>query len=170
MHTTRFLAPLAAVAALAAAAGPATANSRQNQEPRVTVALGGELTREASKLGEREVQRQVDRLTEAVSRELARSNAYPGAEVRLVLTDLEPNRPTMQQTIDTPGLSQFHSRSIGGAAIEGELVTADGERVPLRFSRYSTSLADVRGHSTWFDADRAFDQFADRLADGRFRP
>lgn len=162
-----FLAPLAAAAAVA---GAAHALPVQPQEPQVTVSIGGELTEEAPKLGEREVQRQVERLAERVRRELGRSNAYPGAQVRLVLTDLEPNRPTMQQTIDRPGLSTIHSRSIGGATIEGELITADGQRTPLRFSRYSNSLEEVRGYSTWHDAERAFDQFAARLADGGFRP
>ena len=85
----------------------------------------------------------------------------------LVVTDLKPNRPTMQQAIDRPGLSIQDSVSIGGATIEGEVVTADGQRLPVRYSRYSNSIADVFGYTTWSDAGTAFDRLAGNLSRGR---
>ena len=57
---------------------------------------------------------------------------------------------------------------IGGAAIEGSITTADGQVLPVRYDWYSNSIADVRGYTTWYDADRAYQRLASRLADGRY--
>lgn len=160
MRRLALIAPLALLVGLAGA--PALA-----QSPQVNVTVGGDLTREARTLGQREVDAQVARLTETVAGELDRQGALQGAQINLVLTDLKPNRPTIEQANARPGLSIIDSISIGGAAIEGEVVTADGRRLPVRFSRYSTSLAEVFGFDTWRDAERAYDRLADNLASGR---
>jgi hypothetical protein len=159
MRSFAFIAPLALAAVLAA---PASA-----QSPRVSVTIGGELTEEVRTLGARDVNQQLARLQTVVERELNRRGALEGAQVNLVLTDLKPNRPTFQQASDRPGLSIIDSVSIGGAAVEGEIVTADGRRLPVRYSRYSTSIAEVHGYTTWQDAERAYGRFADNLASGR---
>jgi hypothetical protein len=159
MRPFAFLAPLALVAALAV---PAAA-----QSPRVSVTVGGDLTEEVESLGQRDVDRQLERLQTVVERQLARTGALDGAQVNLVVTDMKPNRPTFQQATDRPGLSIIDSISIGGASIEGEVITADGQRLPVRYSRYSSSLADVYGYTTWQDADRAWDRLANNLASGR---
>ncbi|AQR63380.1 hypothetical protein BZG35_05890 [Brevundimonas sp. LM2] len=137
------------------------------QTPQVNVTVGGDLVEAAEGLGQRDVDLQVERLTTVVSRELARRGGLEGAQVNLVLTDLKPNRPTFEQVGNRPGLSVFDSISIGGATIEGEVVTVDGQRLPVRYSRYSTSLADVYGFGTWQDADRAYSRLASNLASGR---
>lgn len=159
MRRFAFFAPLAVTLAVTSAVSAQPAD--------VTVTIGGRLQDQVEDLGARDVQRQADELAAAVRRELARRGAYPGAQVNLVLTDLKPNRPTFQQASDRPGLSVLDSISIGGAAIEGEVVTADGQRLPVRYSRYSNSIAEVRGFSTWQDADRAFDRLASNIASGR---
>lgn len=134
----------------------------------VQVSVGGELTKKVEKLGERDVREQAEELAGTIQRELNRPNSqWTGAQVNLVITDLKPNRPTLQQAIDTPGLSILHSISIGGASIEGELVTADGQTLPIRFARYSSHLDEVFGFNTWGDADRAFDGLASNLRRGR---
>ncbi|MNE85966.1 hypothetical protein D3C80_1830210 [compost metagenome] len=74
----------------------------------------------------------------------------------------------MQQTVDKPGLDSMRSISIGGAAIEGTVTTASGEVHPVKYERYSTTLNDVRGFSTWQDASTAFNRLARNLADGRY--
>lgn len=150
-------------AAILAVAAPALASS-----PDVSVRIGGDLVEEADKLGQREVQEQVDRLAETVTRTLDRRGALDGARIDLVVVDLKPNRPTFQQLADQPGLDGLRSRSIGGAAIEGEIVTTSGQRIPVRYDWYSHSLNDVRGFAVWQDADRAFDRFAVNLAEGRY--
>ncbi len=159
MRPFAFLAPLALAAALAA---PALA-----QTPRVSVTVGGDLTEKVEELGQRDVDQQIERLQAVVERRLARDNALGGATINLIITDLKPNRPTWQQAIDKPGLSIMDSISIGGATIEGEVITASGERLPVRYSRYSPSLADVRGFTTWQDADRAYGRLAENLVSGR---
>jgi hypothetical protein len=159
MRPFAFLMPLALVAALAA---PALA-----QTPRVNVTVGGDLTEEAEDLGQRDVDRQLERLQSVVERRLARSGTLEGAQINLVVTDLKPNRPTFQQAADRPGLSVIDSISIGGVAVEGEVITADGQRLPVRYTRYSSSIADVQGYTTWQEAERAYGRLADNLASGR---
>lgn len=159
MRKRLFLAPLALTAALA---GPASA-----QAPQVSVTIGGDLTEQVEDLGERDVNQQIERLQTVVERRLARDNALEGARINLVLTDLRPNRPTWRQAANKPGLSIMDSISIGGAAIEGEVITADGRHLPVRYSRFSSTLADVRGFTTWQDADRAYGRLADNLVSGR---
>jgi len=166
MRRFAFFAPLAAAAAVASLAHAQPVVS-QAPAPQVTVAIGGDLVKDAAKLGERDVREQREDLANTVTRALARSGAYPGARVNLVMTDLKPNRPTIQQTVDRPGLSMIDSISIGGVAIEGEIITADGQHLPVSFSRYSTSIADVHGFNTWEEASRAYDRFADNIVRGR---
>lgn len=167
MRRFAFFAPLAATLAFAAVSQAEPAFQPIPATPSVSVSIGGDLIKDAEKLGQRDVDRQIADLVSAVERELARSGALPGAQVNLVLTDLKPNRPTYQQAVDRPGLSIFDSVSIGGATIEGEVITAEGERLPVRYSRYSNSIADVFGYNTWEDADRAFDRLATNLSRGQ---
>lgn len=160
MRKLAFLAPLAGVLAVAAAAHaePATVN----------VTIGPELRHDAIDLGEREVRDQADRLAQVVSRELESRGVLEGAQVNLVLLDIAPNRPTFQQMADRPGLDGHRSVSAGGAEIGGEIITADGERIPVRYRWYTASVAEVTGFTTWQDADRAFNRLADNLAEGRY--
>jgi hypothetical protein len=159
MRRFAFLAPLALAASLA---GPVLA-----EQPTVNVTIGGDLIEQVETLGEREVDRQLERLQQVVARELGRRGALDGAQVNLVITDLKPNRPTFQQALDRPGLSITESISIGGATIEGEIITADGQRLPVRYSRYSPTLADVRGYGPWSDAEQAYSRLAANIASGR---
>lgn len=161
MRKLAFLAPLGAV--LAVAAGPALADPAS-----VNVTLGPDLQEKVEELGERDVRRQADRLAEIVSRALAHTPALDGARIDLVLTDLKPNRPTFEQMAQRPGLDGHRSISIGGAAIEGSITTADGRVTPVRYDWYSNSIAEVRGYTTWQDADRAYERLASRLAQGRY--
>ena len=154
---------LAATGVAAALAGAAHA-----QPAEVTVTIGDRLDREASRtLGQAEVAEQARALEARLERELASNPAYAGARIHLVLTDVAPNRPTRQQLSNTPGLDYIRSFSVGGAAIEGEITTADGEARPVRYDWYSHDIRDSRYQSTWQDADRAFMRFSRRLAQRR---
>ncbi|HEY0104145.1 MAG TPA: hypothetical protein VGB60_11835 [Brevundimonas sp.] len=156
--------PPAAVAAfLTLSAGAASA-----EPAAVTVTFGPELQQKAEALGERDLAQQADHLTRAVTRTLDRRGALDGARIDLVLTDLKPNRPTFEQIARRPGLDPIRSISIGGAAIEGRITTADGQVIPVSYNWYSTSLADVHGSSTWSDAERAYRRLATNLAEGRY--
>ena len=158
MRKLAFFAPLAATLAVAAMA--------QAQNPAVNVTVGPELRRQVEKLGDREVNEQIAGLQAEVGKAL--EQRYPGATANLVLVDLKPNRPTMEQIRQTPGLDPIRSISIGGAAIKGEIVTADGQTRPVEFSYFSPNIRDVWGYSVWRDADRAFERFGDRIEQGRY--
>lgn len=160
---TRFplLAPLAVGLALWAA--PAVADPAT-----VTITLGPDVLEAADELGEREVQEQADRLAEVVRSTLARRGSLDGAEINLTLADVKPNRPTMQQMADTPGLDRMRSISTGGATITGHVTTADGLIHPVAYDWYSSNITDVRGFTTWQDAERAYNRLADNLAEGRY--
>ncbi|MDO9608084.1 MAG: hypothetical protein Q7J26_06135 [Brevundimonas sp.] len=158
MRKLAFFAPLAATLAVAAMV--------QAQTPTVNVTVGPELQRQIEKLGEREVNEQIDELKTEVGQALERR--YPGATANLVLEDLKPNRPTFEQIRQTPGLDPIRSISIGGAAIKGEIVTADGQSRPVDFSYFSPNIRDVWGFGVWHDADRAFGRLGDQIEQGRF--
>lgn len=161
MRALAFFAPLAAVVAVAATpalADPATVN----------VTLGPDVVENAETLGERDVAEQASRLADVVRKTLSRRGALDGARIDLTLTDLKPNRPTIQQLSDRPGLDGIRSISIGGATISGHVTTADGQVHPVRYDWYSTSLRDVLGFGVWQDADRAYRRLAGNLADGRY--
>ena len=149
MRQFAFIAPLAAVA------GPRRA--RPAAQPRSRVTLGGDLTEEVENLGQRDVGS-----ADSPGCRRGANAAWPATalwtapQVNLVLTDLKPNRPTWQQALDRPGLSIIDSISIGGATIEGQVVTADGRRCRCATRAIRLSLADVYGYSTWQDADRAY--------------
>lgn len=160
MRHFAFLAPLTAALALAGAVAA--------QPSAVVVTVSPDFAKTAAELGQRDVQQQVDDLTAKVTRVLTERHALDGARVELTITDLKPNRPTMQQAALKPGLDMMRSISIGGAAVEGTVTTASGETHPVKYDYYSTNLADVRGYSTWQDASTAFDRLARNLAEGRY--
>nr|WP_314437491.1 hypothetical protein [uncultured Brevundimonas sp.] len=173
MRKLAFFAPMAATLAVAAMAqaqpqaqAPTAVQAEIPTPSNVTVTIGSDLQNQVKKLGEREVDEQIANLKDNVARVLQES--YPGASAQLVLTDLKPNRPTMQQQRDTPGLDPIRSISVGGAAIEGQLTTADGQTQSVKFSYFSPSIRDVWGYGVWQDADRAFERFSAYLQRGRF--
>ena len=160
MRLLAFIAPFAAAIAVAGAA---------HAEPEsINVTFGPEVQARLPELGEVEVQRQADRLAEFVARAVADTPALNGARIDLVLTDIEPSRPTRQQVVDEPGLDPIRSLSIGGAAFAGEITMADGQVQPVRYDWYANNLAEVQGYSTWGDAERAFRRLGDHLARGRY--
>lgn len=154
-----------AVAAVLGLVAVAPANA---QSARVNVTPGPHVAKTAEALGQREVDEQIGRLAFVVEREMAKNPALQGAVVDLVLVDLKPNRPTFEQLSRQPGLDGIRSRSIGGAEIEGRITTADGRIQPVRAQWFSTSIAEVRGYSTWHDAENAYRRLANNIVRGRF--
>jgi hypothetical protein len=79
---------------------------------------------------------------------------------------VRPNRPTFKQLGDVPGLS-MQSFGVGGAAIEGRIIAADGTETPIAYRWYETDIREIRAHWVWTDAETTFDRFARRLAKGQ---
>ena len=144
------------LSATAALAGPAA----------VSVSVDAKLQKTFDKTyGVREAQLLTSDLQSSVEKALAKSGAYDGARIELTLTDVKPNRPTFKQLGDTPGLS-MQSFGIGGAAIEGRIVAADGTSTPITYRWYETDIRESYAHWVWSDAETTFDRFARKLAKG----
>ena len=132
----------------------------------VSISVGPELQKKFDKTyGEREARLLTGDLRRSVEKQLARTGAHDGARIELTLTDAKPNRPTFKQLGDTPGLS-MESFGIGGAAIEGRIVAADGKETPVAYRWYETDIREAYGDWVWSDATQSFDRFARRLAKG----
>jgi hypothetical protein len=133
--------------------------------PEVTVRIGPALAAKASKLGQAEVDEMAKSLADTVRGELKGRGAKAPIRADLVLEDITPNRPTIQQLSDHPGLSEG-SLALGGAAISGVVAFADGHTQPVSYSFRQDSLRDDVGVGQWTDAERAFEMLGDDLAHG----
>ena len=132
----------------------------------VTVTVGPELQKKFDKdYGLREAEELTADLRKSVEAAVARSVALDGARIELVLSDVKPNRPTFKQMADTPGLS-MQSFGIGGAAIKGRIVAADGSEKPIDYSWYESDIRQTYANWVWHDAEWTFDRFARKLARG----
>jgi hypothetical protein len=153
--------------ALSAAALLMSASAALAAPASVSVSVGPELQKKFDKTyGVREAAMLTADLQSSVEKALTRSAALDGARVELVLTDVKPNRPTFKQMADTPGLS-MESFGVGGAAIKGRVVAADGTESPIDYSWYETDIQQAYGNWIWHDAEWTFDRFARRLARGQ---
>lgn len=115
--------------------------------------------------GVREATELKDELQKRVLRAFEAKSAKPS---RLVLTveDAKPNKPTMQQLIDEPGLDYMRSVSNGGAEVKGVAFDTSGKQIgEASYHWYETDISWSLGKSTWWDARRAFDGFAKRFAE-----
>ncbi|WP_300529216.1 hypothetical protein [Maricaulis sp.] len=150
------------LACLAAAAmsGAALADEPIDIAP---IAFGDELLEKADEYGERELERLAGYLTQDLEQALRGIEMADGTRLEVTLLDAEPNRPTFQQLRDRVGLSS-QSISLGGADLEAVLVSADGSVIEdFEYSWSSSSLREVYGASTWYDARKAFDRFSRRV-------
>jgi hypothetical protein len=150
MRTLAIAAALLLTAAGAAFAAPAA----------VSVTIGPDLQSKAVKtLGVRDVNELAADLQTAVEKRLAKTGAYDGARIELVLSDAQPNRPTFKQLSDRPGLS-YESFGVGGAEITGRAIAADGAVTPISYRYYESDIRWARRGGTWADAEQAFGLFA----------
>ncbi|HEX7887286.1 MAG TPA: hypothetical protein VF474_15015 [Phenylobacterium sp.] len=115
--------------------------------------------------GQREATRLTAELRRSVEKALADRPAYDGARVELTLTDVKPNRPTFKQLADVPGLS-MQSFGVGGAAIEGRVIAADGTETRVDYKWFETDIRQSFGNWVWSDAEWTFDRYARKLARG----
>jgi hypothetical protein len=154
----------AATLAATLAAGLATA---QAAPASVNVVVGPELQAKAERdYGVRDINQLADELRTTVTKRLARTGAYDGARIELVLADATPNRPTFKQLGDRPGLSE-RSFGIGGARIAGRVVEADGRVTPVSYRYQATGIADASRAGIWGDADWTIERFASSLGHGK---
>ena len=152
--------------ALTAAALLASATAAYAAPASVTVTVAPELQKKFDKTyGQREADRLSADLRSSVEKSLATKTAYDGARIELTLTDVKPNRPTFKQMSDTLGLS-FESFGVGGAAIEGRVITPDGAETRVDYRWFETDIRQSWANWTWSDAEWTFDRYARKLARG----
>lgn len=87
-------------------------------------------------------------------------------KVVVTIEDARPNKPTMEQVSNKPGLDPINSVSIGGAKLSGIAYDASGAEIGrFDYRWYETDISNVIAVSTWTDARSTFDKFARRFAD-----
>ncbi len=112
--------------------------------------------------------REGERLTRTIRKDLEQALERRGvdvARIEVTINDAKPNRPTIQQASDRPGLDMIRSISIGGMDLSARAFDGEGNLVAeLQYDWYENSIRDVIGASTWWDAGRASDRFSRKLA------
>lgn len=92
-----------------------------------------------------------------------------GGTIEIEIVSADPNRPTMQQLSDRPGLDYMRSMSIGGAELHAVIRGANGEVLTeVNHRNYNQSLDEFNGAApagTWSEARRAIRRFANKVAD-----
>lgn len=119
--------------------------------------------------------RALERLMEEVSEELTEDLEKEGVAVsdeaditlRVTLEDVRNNRPTFEQLSREPGLS-FDSFGVGGAELNAELLSAEGEDLGTMSYRWFETTIDpagfARANGVWTDANRAISRFSRKAA------
>ena len=88
-----------------------------------------------------------------------------GVRVEVLVEDARPSHPTRQQSFAQPSLDPIRSRSLGGAALSGTLLAADGQVIArLRYADFATDFRTASpATDPWADARRTIERFAAEL-------
>jgi len=115
--------------------------------------------------GAREARVLTESLTQKVN-SIFTSRGINAERVVVTIEDAKPNRPTMEQVSNKPGLDSMRSISIGGARVKGVAYDASGKEIgTLDYDWYETDLRNTLASTTWTDARTAFDRFSRKFAD-----
>lgn len=163
MRLTLALASLSALAFAAAANAEQVSLAPVSYSPEFQTALSRDL-------GEREGAYLSNDMMRAVSDAITRHGATfgeNGLSIEISIISADPNRPTMRQLFRRPELDAGRTIAVGGAEYRAVIKAADGRtltEVTHRLNNYS--LDDLVGPpTTWTTAERAIDQFAEKVAD-----
>jgi hypothetical protein len=153
--TLRLMVPAALVALSLALAAPAAA---VEVAVTLTPAVQEKFDEE---LGARELPIVTGILTRSLERRL---QGTPVARVEVTITGATPNRPTLEQLGDTPGLS-FESYGIGLGQFEARALDASGAVLAeLDHSYQEFDIAWARQSGVWRDFGVAADGLAGKIA------
>ena len=103
----------------------------------------------------------------AVARESECNAVLAGVGLNVTVEALAPTRLTRKQLGDNPSLDVLRSKSLGGAALKGEVLDAQQHVLTTVSYRYFAPAITVGSPSRdpWADARLAIDGFAGKLAD-----
>lgn len=179
---------LAAALALTASAGALARGFEAKFEGPVTGSIGAITTKVAEdrvgyekvrpsrdsdfKIGPRDADRLAADLKESLSERLAKAGALAPQEagaaytLDVVILDATPDNPGFTENGQRRNVSAAFSSGRGGAKLEAVLVAADGSAVATftyDWDEGNDSLTFAPA-SPWYNAERAFDRFAIRVA------
>lgn len=123
----------------------------------------------ATELEDNYGEREGDILRREIAKDLTQAFDKVGvdpARVQVTILDAKPNRPTLEQMRQKPGLDGFRSISLGGMELQATAYDEAGnELASHEYGWFENNLRDVMGHSVWSDARRASDRFSRKFAD-----
>jgi len=131
----------------------------------VNVSFSEDFTEDlADDYGTREGEKLTKDVIEDLEAAFKKSGVAP-ARVDVTIENAKPNRPTMEQVRQKPGLDMFRSKSLGGMDLTGIAYDADGNVIgELSYDWYEFDLRNVVASGTWTDANRASRRFAKKMA------
>jgi hypothetical protein len=131
----------------------------------VNVSFSEDFTEDlADDYGVREGERLTQDVIEDLEAAFKKSGVAP-ARIDVTIEDAKPNRPTIEQVRQKPGLDMFRSISLGGMDLSGIAFDAEGNVIgEVSYDWYEFDLRNVIGSSTWTDANRASRRFAKKMA------
>jgi hypothetical protein len=162
MRLIAFVVAMAALAAPSAFAAPLALPPAQ---------LSPEAAEQFSEdYGMREVETLREMIATALETELERRGATfdpaAGVSFNVTIIKAKPNKPTMEQMRQEPGLDYLRSVSLGGAELQGVFVGGDDAVLAtVSDSYFSSELFPMPPLTTWEDAWRAIHRFAAKAAD-----
>lgn len=114
--------------------------------------------------GTREGEYLTREIIEDLEREFGKKGVDP-ARVEVTIINAKPNRPTIKQLGDEPGLDFGRSIAIGGMDLEAKVFDASGAEVSsFQYDWFENDIRFAQGASTWSDANRASRRFATKFA------
>ena len=118
----------------------------------------------ADNYGEREGETLTEEIIEDLDRAFSKAGVEP-ARVDVLIVNAKPNRPTLEQLSDRPGLDAFRSISLGGMKLVGPAYDTEGNVIASQeYGWFENNLRDVVGSGVWTDANRASRRFATKMA------
>jgi len=102
-------------------------------------------------------------ITDMIKEEIAKKFSGKDYRYEININQITPNRPTMQQMDNKPGLS-YQSFGIGGANISGKVFDQSGKLVAeTKYDYYGNDIWHSQYDWTWHDAEWAVERFVKKL-------
>ena len=131
------------------------------------ITIGDELADKREDYGGRDIDTLTDTLRSDIEHALNRAgllgNEAADIRIAVMLNNAWPNRPTREQIRAEPGLS-YQSMSRGGADLSAVIQDCEGREIGRIAYDWRTPFIEDSAHrSTWSDAERTSERFANRL-------
>ena len=103
-------------------------------------------------------------IADIIKQEIAKKFSGKDYRYEISINELTPNRPTMQQMDNKPGLS-YQSFGVGGANLSGKVFDQAGNLIAeTKYDYYSNDIWHSQYDWTWHDAEWAVESFVKKLA------